>query len=265
MKTLTNHTIIYDNECPLCNAYTGAFVKTGMLDESGRAAYSEKHHTDTAVNWERARNEIALINLADNSVLYGVDSLLRIIGYNMPWVQKIFRIRPLRYLLDRLYFFISFNRKVIAPGKQFEGQNLCIPDMNYTYRWTYIVFAAGVTSFILNYYLPMVKYFPPVKYTNLVLGFCGLTLVQGIVVGLTNRRKVIHYLGNMMTVGLAGSILLSPLMVFKSLIDSNELFTGYLILIMCLALFEHIRRAKLLELPNITSVTWMFYIFAWIL
>src|SRR6185369_2646582 len=152
MKTLANHTIIYDAECPLCNAYTQAFIKTGMLEQSGRIAYTEVDRKPSAVDWDRARNEIALVCTTDNAVWYGIDSLLRIIGYNMPWVHKLFRIRPLRFMLDQLYFFISYNRKVIAPGKNFEGINLCIPDMNYGYRLAYILFAGTVASAILKGY-----------------------------------------------------------------------------------------------------------------
>ncbi len=32
MKTLENQTLLYDEDCPLCQAYTSAFVKTGILD-----------------------------------------------------------------------------------------------------------------------------------------------------------------------------------------------------------------------------------------
>lgn len=42
MKTLKNHLILFDAECPMCRVYTQVFVKTGMLDENGRAAYQEK-------------------------------------------------------------------------------------------------------------------------------------------------------------------------------------------------------------------------------
>ncbi len=41
MKTLTNQTLLYDEDCPLCRAYTSGFIATGMLDEKGRKPYSE--------------------------------------------------------------------------------------------------------------------------------------------------------------------------------------------------------------------------------
>ncbi len=36
MKTLRNHTLIYDKECPMCNLYSKGFIQSGMLDENGR-------------------------------------------------------------------------------------------------------------------------------------------------------------------------------------------------------------------------------------
>jgi len=36
MKTLANHIILYDEECPMCFAYTKAFIKLDMLPKNGR-------------------------------------------------------------------------------------------------------------------------------------------------------------------------------------------------------------------------------------
>lgn len=41
MKPLQNHTLIYDNECPMCNIYSKGFIIYGMLDEDGREAFAE--------------------------------------------------------------------------------------------------------------------------------------------------------------------------------------------------------------------------------
>jgi predicted DCC family thiol-disulfide oxidoreductase YuxK len=41
MKTLKDHTLLYDATCPMCRLYTRAFVSSGMLDQEGRAPYQE--------------------------------------------------------------------------------------------------------------------------------------------------------------------------------------------------------------------------------
>ena len=43
METLRDHTIIYDDECPMCNIYTRAFVKHGLLDKKGRKGFHLPH------------------------------------------------------------------------------------------------------------------------------------------------------------------------------------------------------------------------------
>jgi len=52
MKTLENQTLLYDEDCPLCQAYTTAFVKTGILAENGKKPFTkitteEAHFIDT--------------------------------------------------------------------------------------------------------------------------------------------------------------------------------------------------------------------------
>lgn len=40
MKTLENQTLLYDKDCPLCQAYTTGFIKAGMLDKNGKKPFS---------------------------------------------------------------------------------------------------------------------------------------------------------------------------------------------------------------------------------
>ncbi|MEO6633573.1 MAG: DUF393 domain-containing protein, partial [Mucilaginibacter sp.] len=73
MKTLENHMILFDGECPMCNAYTNAFVKTGMLGANGRAAYQNgMDNVCPLIDKQRAVNEIALVNIENGEVTYGV-------------------------------------------------------------------------------------------------------------------------------------------------------------------------------------------------
>src|SRR5689334_18479535 len=104
MKTLEDHVIIYDDECPMCNAYTSAFVATGMLDKEGRRAYSTTDQRNIPeVDWHRAKNEIALIDLKNNKVTYGVNSLLSIVGNSMPAFRPLFSTALFQYIIGRVY------------------------------------------------------------------------------------------------------------------------------------------------------------------
>ena len=41
MKTLENHTLLYDKDCPMCEVYSSTFIKCGMLEKDGRENFSQ--------------------------------------------------------------------------------------------------------------------------------------------------------------------------------------------------------------------------------
>lgn len=149
MKTLKNHTLIYDADCPLCVGYTSAFKKLNMLDENGRIPFSKvAKESNSNLDINRSKNEIALINRNTNAVIYGIDSLLLIIGTSFPIIKRIGNTQPLYWLLQKLYKFISFNGKVIITAP--DSNTSCIPDYNIKYRWLYIMFCVIISSVVLN-------------------------------------------------------------------------------------------------------------------
>jgi hypothetical protein len=263
MKTLANHTIIYDDECPACREYTKGFVKAGMLDQHGRAAFTDLVHTNIPnIDWERARNEIAMINKKDNTVQYGVDSLMSIIAYGMPVFKPLFGFKPFYFLMSRLYFFVSYNRKVLAPGTVFEANNTCKPSLNYTYRWAYILFAWLVTSIILVQYSRLVVPLVPVSDFYREFLVCGgQILFQGTIVAITMRDRWIYYLGNVMTISLVGALALMPMLLLRVVITSNWVYIGYFMIVVGCMFFEHVRRVRILELPWFISASWVLYRF----
>jgi hypothetical protein len=263
MKTLTDHTIIYDDECPMCKEYIKAFVKTGMLDQNGREAYTEAVNSNHPnIDWNRARNEIAMINKKDGTITYGAESVLTIIGNSFPVFQPLFNLSLFKFPVRRLYFFVSYNRKVVAPGKVFEGCDTCTPDMNYAYRWAYIIFAWLVTSFTLVFYSKLaVPLFQESGFAREFIVCGGQIIFQGAIVLLVRKERAIHYLGNVMTISLGGAIMLCPMFLVAKFLDSNLFFVGYFMIVVALMFLEHLRRVKILELPWFISGTWVLYRF----
>ena len=261
MKTLKQHTLIYDEECPMCSMYSAEFVKSGMMDSEGRQAYNEAvKECLPNVDWRRARNEIALINHKDNTVTYGVKSIAAILGNNIPVIRWLFRIPLVRYLAEKLYFLISYNRKVIIPGKKPGSPDLCIPELNYRYRVAYIVATWLFTSVVLVYYSRLLS--PLIPETNFAREFFvagGSIIFQGLVVGAIHKNKVIHYLGNMMTISFAGAILLTVPLCFSALIHDKFFYLAWFVMVVGLMFIEHIRRVKILELPWQVSASWVIY------
>src|SRR5881275_463546 len=102
MKTLKNYVIFYDEVCPLCNVYTGAFVKTGMLDREGRLAYQAMpKECAEKIDGKRAVDEIALLNKETGEVYYGVNSLFLVLGNSFPFLKPLFRIPVFSWLVEK--------------------------------------------------------------------------------------------------------------------------------------------------------------------
>lgn len=270
MKTLKKHVIIYDDECPLCDLYTGGFVKSGMLDDRGRTPFrSIDIKIERLIDRKRACNEIALVNEENGRVLYGTESLFAIISHSFPILGGLFRFRPFVWFINKLYSFISYNRKVIIPGRWFEAKDSCVPEYNLRYRWAYIIVGCLITSIVLNAYSAFFNTILPVSTFSRELAICGGQIIfQGAVIVLLRKDRVMHYLGNMMSVSLMGALLLTPALIINSFVAMsvyvNLAWFGLVVAIMFL---EHWRRVKILEIHWFASASWVLYrlIVLWII
>ena len=262
MKTLKNHTLLYDEDCPLCQVYTSGFIKTGMLDQDGRQAFSQiSIEEQNFINLSRASNEIALVDRQNKTVIYGVDSLLKVIGFRFPIIQKIGQFQPIKFLLQKLYSLVSYNRKVIIPSKDNSSQQLqCIPKFNITYRLLYILFALIVTLWSVFIFFKNIPILPDGSLLREGIFTVGQLVFQGMIIYTLDKKTILNYFGNMMTVSLMGSLMLITLMFINWMIPISEpILTFGFGIIISFMFTEHFRRVKLLELPIYLSYTWAIY------
>ncbi len=263
MKTLTKRTIIYDDDCPLCAMYTGAFLRTRMLDKEGREKYTQARDSGTyPVDWDRARHEIALVNRSDGSVQYGLDSLMAILAHRWPAMTKVFDWKPFYQGMHTLYKFISYNRKVIAPAPVYGKSDACTPDFHTGYRISYLLFTWVITSLIITSYATYINSLLELRNSFgrefLICG--GQLLWQGAFVYSCLRDRRMEYLGNMMTISLGGALLLLPGMWILSAFGAQPIvFACWFLVVATLMLAEHIRRVRLLQAPAWLSATWVLY------
>ena len=74
------------------------------------------------------------------------------------------------------------------------------------------------------------------------------------------KKIILNYIGNLMTVSLMGSLLLIPILILNVFFNVPQLITlGWLGITVLTMLIEHSRRIKLLELPFYLSITWVIY------
>ena len=236
-----------------------AFVKTKMLDENGREDFcSMTHASFPQLNIERSRDEIALIDTQTGNISYGIDSLFKILGNSLPFLGWLLNWSFFKTIMGKAYAFISYNRKVIAPAKQFELPGSCTPSFNLKYRWFYIIVSWAFTSFVLNHYASKISpIVPDTSFLREWLVCGGQIIFQSITVGLMRRERLVHYLGNMMTVSNMGALLLLP--GFLITIQAPILYLTWFLLVVAFMLYEHYRRCKILELPIGVSIGWVVY------
>ncbi|MBE8727665.1 DCC1-like thiol-disulfide oxidoreductase family protein [Flavobacterium hungaricum] len=264
MKTLENQTLLYDEDCPLCNLYTIGFVKSGMLDQNGRKSYCQlSAEEQNFIDLNRASNEIALVNNKTKTVMYGIDSLIKVLGNSFPWIEKIANVKPIHFTLKKLYSFISYNRKVIIPANAKEENKLqCIPDFNYKYRFMFIGFAVTITTLVLFGYSNLILILPKTTIWREIVLACGQIVFQSLFLLKFDRKTILNYAGNLMTVSLMGSLVLVPILILSKFIIVPELIVlGWFGVTVFIMFAEHFRRTKILKLPFYLCFTWILYRF----
>lgn len=141
MKTTAhNKVIIYDDDCPLCKAYTSAFVKGGMVKKDNRIAFSKVNIQQFRLDWKRARNEIPVIDITTGEIKYGVDALADVLQQRFGFIKFFMKIKWLHRLLKEMYKLVSYNRKIIVAKKIINTPfNDCTPDYNFFWRWMLVI------------------------------------------------------------------------------------------------------------------------------
>lgn len=262
MKTLENYTLLYDDDCPLCNIYTSGFINSKMLDKNGRKPFKKITNDEKIyVDIKRATNEIALVDTKSHKVIYGIDSLLKVIGNSFPFIERVGKFKPIYFFLKKLYSFISYNRKVIIPSEIKENESLeCIPDFNIKYRVLYIILTILITAYTLTSFTSLIPSFPVANYKNEFILTVGQIVFQSWFLLKNNLKAIINYIGNLMTVSLMGSLGILQLIILNGLIKIPEIMIVISFLgVVFFMFFEHRRRVRLLDLPSYLSYTWVVY------
>ena len=260
MKTLENQTLLYDDDCPMCSLYTAGFIKAGMLDENGKKPFSAITADQDFIDIKRASNEIALVDNKNKTVTYGIDSLLKVIGNSFPWMEKVGHFWPVKYCLRKLYSFISFNRKVIIPNKTNDAVLQCIPDFNFKYRFFYLAFAVLFTALVLCQFSKLLPSLPEGNFSRELLLAFGQIVFQSAFLLRFDKKTMLHYAGNLMTVSIMGGLILLPILVVNHFIKlPGTVVLGWFGCTVLLMFAEHARRIKLLKLPLFLCFTWILY------
>jgi len=254
MKT-TDKILIYDDACPLCVAYTSAFVKAGLLTTEGRKSFSDASpellHT---INYQRSKNEIPLLDPVSNKVWYGIDALLEILGQKCTLIKTIGHLKPVNWFLRKLYSFISYNRKVIVAAKASPLKIDCSPSFNMFYRLLFmLVFLAVNTLMIYPVHQHLLTKIPgyTLSVEQLFLLHIVMVAINCILALFMPKQTAFEYLGQVNMLTVVTNLLLLPLLITGTLLNLynwiNYLYLGLLTIVIFKEYFRRMDYANILN------------------
>ena len=245
---MKNKILVYDDNCPLCTWYSRLFVKYGFLNAEGRKPFSTLDDKLLAkIDFDKSRNEIPLLDTSTQKVVYGIDALLEILEQKIPFIKATANIAPIKWALKKVYKFVSFNRKVIVAKKCRSSTIDCSPDYNFLYRFIFMAVCLAFNTIML--YPFQNNLFSKLSYYHLDLyelqaAHFAFVIINCLLAFSFSKTKGYEYLGQVNMLALSVILLLTPLMIFQIIFDSEWLVTSWLILTAMFIFKEYLRRME---------------------
>lgn len=256
--TTNNVELLIDEDCPMCNLYGKYLAKNKLVNlNSYQNSVLEK---DCKVNYEKAKNQIALVDKDNNKTLYGLEALYRAFGPKFPKLIKFLQMKIPAAFMPIVYAFISYNRKQIAPSTS----KICNPNFILKYRIAYLVFGIIISAFIFkifckNLVFDFVHFF---TFQNILFLLMVHFCFQFIILSKYDFEKRINYLGNLCTVFIIGNLLLVPIILLSTFLElSNWNIAIYITVSLTFILKLHFKRCKIIAVGFLPSISFMAFLF----
>lgn len=249
-------TLIYDNECPLCAAYTNAFVKTGMLEKEGRKSFDEvSDEVFNRVDKTKCNNEIPLVDTETGKTWYGIDALLELMGARVPIIKKVGEWSPINWFLKRLYKLISYNRKTIV-ALQSRTLYDCSPAFNIKYQLLFLLTGLLLNSALWQVYLLLFqKINPVIDEASWIIGHYGVVAINIAIATRLGWKKGLAYLGQVNMIALIAMLTILPLYFLSDFFNIHLEMYWFALGLCCFFIgSEYIRRMKyagILKQPSV--------------
>jgi predicted DCC family thiol-disulfide oxidoreductase YuxK len=209
MAPLSGKTIIYDDNCPMCAAYTGAFVKFGLLEQDGRLGFEDlSQDMSCQLDLNRARHEIPLLDRESGEVTYGKEALFMILGTRWPILKPLFRFAPFRMMIHLLYQLITYNRRVIVGSKGPSTGFDCAPDFHLGWRWIYITLALSWAFYLISQFTTSNILFENSAISPYTLA--SFYIASFVAILAITRNFTISAIGQLSTIALMGALSILP-------------------------------------------------------
>jgi len=209
METLKTKTLVYDSNCSMCTWYTTKMVQTGLIESSGRVSFEQLNlDNQCRLDLKRARHEIPMIDESTGEVLYGLDALTIIFSNAYSFLKPLITKPWFKTLIKPLYYFISYNRRIIAGGPQESNAAFSFaPDFNLGWRLALIGLGFGYTA-ICIYLFALLMSIQPLVLLACVSFYFLLLLTVDLAKNKTRERQL-DYLAHLGVLGfIEGSLFL---------------------------------------------------------
>ena len=245
---MKNKILVYDDNCPLCSWNSGLFVKYGFLNAEGRKPFSTLDDALLSkIDFDKSRNEIPLLDISTNKVLYGIDAFFEILDQKIPFIKIIGNFFPLKWFLKRIYKLVSYNRKVIVAKKCAPNSIDCSPDDNHLYRSIFLVVCLAFNTLMLfpfqNNLFSNLSYYH-LNFFQLQAAHFALVIINCTLAFSFSKTKAYEYLGQVNMLALSVILLLIPLMIILIMFQMEWLATSWLILTAVFIFKEYLRRME---------------------
>jgi predicted DCC family thiol-disulfide oxidoreductase YuxK len=139
--TTSGKTLIYDGDCPMCNATVGLLLRLKLL--RSEQALSNHHLSPDDLQSVRAagiRNQLVVLDPESRETRSGIDGILWIVGENTGnhLAIRLLSLPGIRHLLRWGYQTVSYNRRVISPPRR-QIVCDCEPEVTLARRLTLVV------------------------------------------------------------------------------------------------------------------------------
>jgi len=223
-------------------------VKYGFLNAEGRKPFSTLDDSLLSkIDFDKSRNEIPLLDISTNKVIYGIDALLEILDQKIPFIKVTGNLAPLKWLLKTIYKLISYNRKVIVAKKCGPGSIDCSPDYNYSYRFIFMAFCLAFNTLMLfpfqSYLFSKMSYYHLNIYELQVAHFAFVIINCTLAFSFPKTRGY-EYLGQVNMLALSVILLLIPLIIIQYLFYSELFITIWLVTTAAYIFKEYVRRME---------------------
>ncbi|HWM92659.1 MAG TPA: DCC1-like thiol-disulfide oxidoreductase family protein [Thermoanaerobaculia bacterium] len=263
---MTSKILVYDGDCPMCEAASALLVRAGLLPEERRRPFQsfEGEMADRLLA-AGMQNEMAVID-PSGKIRTGIPGILGLLRETRAgWVARLLDRPWLHPVLTAGYHLVAYNRRTIAPPRRGPAF-ACACDPEYRPRWLLaliillLAFAVGMTTLFGAVVAAETGLASPIQGAIRMLFAAGSGWVLLVLAALALQRETrLPFLGHLGMVMAGGLLVLVPSMLLAPLLDGRWMAGVFLLSVTAsflLMLRSLRRRLVYLELSPVWLAGW---------